>query len=111
MVGSGVYKNDHTEHFWQLPKDFFPLEEGDRIVDVTAGKHFTAVTTEQGKVYATGYIFYRHFSTECRYNRQNDEDYPYQLRLPETGGPWKAQQVFGSEKYNNLWVTAINSDG
>lgn len=86
------------------------MEEGDRIVDVAAGKHFVAVTSEQGKVYASGYIFYRNFS-ECRYNRQSDEDYPFQLKLPETGGPWKAQQVFGSEKYSNLWVTATNSDG
>lgn len=109
MVGSEVNRNDHNEHFWQLPENFFQMEEGDRIVDVAAGKHFVAVTSEQGKVYASGYIFYRRFA-ECRYNRQSDEDYPFQLKLPESGD-WKAQQLFGSEKCNNLWVTAMKSDG
>ena len=43
------------------------LEEGDKMIDLACGKHYTAVATQNGKVYATGYLFYRAFSS-CRRN-------------------------------------------
>ena len=63
--------------------------------------------TERGKVYCGGYIFYRHFS-ECRYNRESNEDYPFELRMPDG---WRAKQAFGCERFNNVWITAVNDAG
>ncbi len=108
MCHSSTGRNEHVDHFWKLPDNFFRLEEGDQIVDIGAGKHHMIVATQHGKIYASGYIFYRYFS-ECRHNRESDEDYPFELRLP--AGGWKALQVWGCEKYNNLWVLAEDADG
>ncbi len=58
------------------------MEEGDRILDVAAGKHNFTVATEQGKIYASSYIFYRHFE-KCRFNTEKNEDYPFELKLPD----------------------------
>ena len=44
------------------------MEDGDKMIDVTGGKNFVAVATERGKVYGSGYMFYRHFQ-ECRSNQ------------------------------------------
>ena len=56
------------------------------MIDVACGKHYTTVATQNGKVYASGYIFYRHFY-DSRSNPENNEDYPFELRLPDG---WKA---------------------
>ena len=88
MYSTNVGRDDHVDHMWEPSENFYRLEDDDKIHDITAGKHYTAVVTEQGKVYAAGYIFYRHFSG-CRYNKESDEDYPFELKLPEGGG-WRA---------------------
>ena len=78
------------------------------MVDVCGGKNFTVVATERGKIFATGYMFWRQFYQECRHNPENGEDYPYELRLPDG---YKAKQVWGAEKYLNMWTTAADPDG
>lgn len=35
--------------------DVFPIDEGDQIIDVAAGKHYTVVVTENGQAYAVGF--------------------------------------------------------
>jgi len=93
--------------FEEFPDNYFRLEAGDTIVDCCGGKHYCAVATSNGKIYAAGYIFYRNFQG-CRSNTENNEDYPFALSLPEG---FKAKELFGSEKQNNIWVTAANVDG
>lgn len=56
-----VSRNDHIDHLWETKENFYEMAEGDRILDITGGKHYTAVATEFGKIYGAGYIFYRHF--------------------------------------------------
>ena len=107
MFGTGIDRNEHINEFHELRQKFFSGRD-EKYVDVSGGKHFVAVVTESGKLYASGYTFYRAFSS-CRFNRQHDEDYPYELRLPE--GYRKAFKVFGQEKRNNIWVNATDADG
>lgn len=108
MFSQYVGRNDHTEHLWEPSENFFRLDEDDRISDVTAGKHYTAVATDKGKIYASSYIFYRHF-TGCRYNQEENEDYPFLLKLPDES--LMAVKLFGCEKHNNLWATAKAVNG
>lgn len=96
MFSSGMSRNDHVDHLHEITGNFFRLEDGDQIVDIGAGKHHVIVATKNGKVYASGYIFWRYLS-DCRYNRESDEDYPFELKLAEG---WKALQVWGSERSN-----------
>ena len=105
MFGSGV--GTTYDSLTKVRDNFYPMEEGDSIVDLTGGRHYTAIATKNGKVYASGYMFYRVFSG-CRRNNQNDEDYPYELRMPDG---WLAERVYGTERYSNLWVTCKNSEG
>ena len=86
---------------------YYRLEEGDKIVDITGGKHYHAVVTEKGQVRCGGYIFYRHFG-DCRNNPESNEDYEFQLNLPDG---YKAKNIFGCEKYSNVWVTAADQQG
>lgn len=67
MMGSGVNTNDHVDHFHELANDFFPKAENDKIIDCAGGKSQIVIATEQGKVYGTGYLFYRRFNN-CRHN-------------------------------------------
>ena len=101
MYRSSMDRNAHTRHFFEI-NDYYRLEENERIVDITAGKHYTAIVTDRGRIKCGGYIFYRYFS-DCRYNPEQNEDYEFELRLPDD---YKAKEVFGCERYNNLWVTA-----
>lgn len=107
MFGMGSSGTARLEEFFDMGENYFRIEDGDKLVDVCGGKNFTAVVTERGKIFATSYMFYRKF-TECRHNSENNEDYPFELRLPEG---FKAKQIWGSEKNYNIWVTASNSDG
>ena len=70
------------------------MADNDKIIDYCGGKNFTAVVTEQGKIYAASYIFYRNFSA-CRSNPENNEDYPFEIRMPDG---FKAKEIWGSEK-------------
>lgn len=81
MYRSNMDKNMHTRHFFHID-DYYRLEEGEKIVDITAGKHYTAIVTDRGRVKCGGYIFYRHFSS-CRYNPESNEDYEFELKLPD----------------------------
>ena len=105
MFSSGI-GNAYNEHR-QVRENFYRLEDGDKMIDVACGKHYTTVATKNGKVYASGYIFYRHFN-DSRRNPENNEDYPFELRLPDG---WKAEKVYGCEKYSNMWVTCRNDEG
>ena len=104
MFGFGGSGNHSVECFKEMPNNFFRIDEGDKLVDVAGGKNFAIVMTERGKIYATGYMFWQYFSN-CRHNNENNEDYPFELRLPEG---YKAKKIFGSEKRYNMWVTAEN---
>ena len=61
MMGSNCDRGRYVPRFEEFPDNYFRLEDGDKIVDCTGGKNFTAVVTEQGKIYAASYMFYRHF--------------------------------------------------
>ena len=73
-----------------------------QIVDVAGGKHFMIACTAKGKVYASGYLFYRAVET-IRSNTENDEDYPYELRVPDG---WLARRVWACDRYCNAWILA-----
>ncbi len=66
------------------------------------------MATDNGKIYASSYIFYRYFEG-CRFNEEKNEDYPFLLRLPDES--LKAVKLFGSEKHNNLWATTKSPTG
>ena len=86
----------------------FPRDQADKIVDVSLGKHFIMIVTESGKVYGSGYVFYRYLS-RCRENSQRDEDYPYLIKMPDG---YKAKKVFCStDNYSNAWILAEDSNG
>ena len=61
MFTSGMGRDDHIDHFHEIGNNFYRVEEGDKYVDIAAGKHYTAVVTAKGKIYASGYIFFRYF--------------------------------------------------
>lgn len=92
--------------FLKIPDRFFRNDEDDKLVDVVGGKSHTVVMTEKGRVFATGYTFYREFSG-CRSNTENYEDTPYELKLPEG---YTGKAIFGST-HNIVWVNATNADG
>ena len=60
IFGSHIDRNAHLLDFYEIPKDFFPAEAGDDIVDITLGKHYFAMVMTSGKIYASGFVFYRH---------------------------------------------------
>ena len=68
MFGSGMNRDSHLQHFHEIENNFFVMDEGDKMIDVTGGKNFVAVATERGKVYGSSYMFFRHFQ-ECRSNQ------------------------------------------
>ena len=107
MLRSSVDVNAHVSKFGEI-KDLFPIDDGDKIIDIASGKHFLICVTEQGKCYGSGYIFYRYLS-QCRRNSQNDEDHPYELKLPQG---YKAVACWAScDYYSNAWVNAVKEDG
>lgn len=77
MLGSGFDTSSCEEKFIEVPKDFYPIEEGDKIIDVSLGKKWMCVVTEKGKVWGSGYVYYRYIGNTYRWNEQNNEDYPY----------------------------------
>ena len=109
IFGLHLDRNDHCSDFYEVPQEFFSLEAGDSIVEITLGKSYFAMVTAFGKIYASGFTFYR-VMENMRFNQSNEEDYPYELRMP-SDDEWTALQVFGCEKFNNIWMTAMNSNG
>ena len=107
MMGFGGSGTSRTEGFHEMENNYFRIEEGDKLVGCAGGKNFAIVCTERGKVFATSYMFYRYFS-ECRHNPENNEDYPFELRMPEG---YQAKKVYGAEKYYNMWATCADADG
>ena len=107
MLGSDFNRDTNGTKFAEVENNFFKMAEGDKIVDICGGKCHMAVATSEGKIYGSGYTFYRHFSS-CRHNEQNNEDHPFELKLPEGH---KALNVWTAEKRYTLWVTATNEDG
>ena len=51
----------YADNFYEIPQDFYPMEAGDKIVDMAAGKKFIIVVTAKGQLFASGYTFYRSF--------------------------------------------------
>ena len=107
MFGFGGSGTSRHDEFHEIENTYFRYEEGDKMIDVCGGKNFTVVATERGKIFATSYMFWRQFQ-ECRYNQENNEDYPHELRLPDG---FKAKKIWGAEKHYNLWTSAADSDG
>ena len=107
MIGSSVNRNDHQEKLWEIKDNFFRLDEGAKIVDAVAGKHYVAVCSSNGKVYASSHRFY-HYHRDSRSNTENSESCPYELRMPEG---YKAQKLWPHEKYNTLFVNCTDVDG
>ena len=92
---------------FEVKDNFYRLDDGAKIVDVAAGKHFVAVLSSNGKVYAGSHRLY-HYFRECRSNTENSEGYPYQLKLPEGQ---MAKKMWAHEKYNTLFVNCEDSSG
>ena len=107
MIGSHVQRNDHQKQMYEIGDNFFRLDDGARMVDVATGKHFVAVLSSNGKVYAGSHRFY-HYFRECRSNRENSEGYPFQLKMPEGQ---LAKKMWAHEKYNTMWVNCVDSSG
>ena len=113
MMGWGSSISHHQEKFYRWDDhdnngNYFSIEAGDKIVGCAGGKNFLIVMTKNGKVYATSYMFFRYFSG-CRHqNRSSDEDYPFEIRMPDG---WKARKIFGMDKDYNMWATCENAEG
>lgn len=67
MFNSNVSRNANIDGFAET-NVFSSITGDEKIVDVTGGKHFIAIVTESGRLFASGYIFYRNFRS-CRHNR------------------------------------------
>lgn len=80
FIDAEIDKNQMTKQFISCT-DVFPIDEGDKIIDVAAGGYTTVVVTEQGNCWMSGY---------CKQRRcygDNDETEhqikpPYQIDLP-----------------------------
>ena len=107
MFGMGGSGTARLEGFHEMENNYFRIEDGDKLMDVAGGRNQAIVATERGKIYATSYMFYRHFN-DCRHNSENNEDYPFELRMPEG---FKAKKIYSSEKHYNIWVTGEDNDG
>ena len=90
MLGSNSNSSDHVDHFHNVDdtnssnnqNNWFRLPEGEKITDIAGGKNFMIVATQNGRVWASSYMFYRYFSS-CRENPERNEDYPFELKMPE----------------------------
>ena len=100
-------ENDHQQHFWEIPEDFYPRDVNDKIVDIASGRHNNVIVTESGKVYAAGYALYVALRN-CRHNSKNHENYPFEIKLPEG---FKAFEAYASGYYNVIWINAKNAEG
>mmetsp|Transcript_1038 Transcript_1038/g.1724 ORF Transcript_1038/g.1724 Transcript_1038/m.1724 type:complete len:121 (+) Transcript_1038:1481-1843(+) len=80
MFGSGT--STSYDSLVKVRDNFYRIDDGDSIIDICGGRHYTAIVTKNGKAYASGYMFYRSMSG-CRRNNENDEDYPYELKMKE----------------------------
>jgi alpha-tubulin suppressor-like RCC1 family protein len=101
MVGKDIDTNAYCDKFYEIV-NLWPLASDDKLIDVDGGKHFMVACSQKGKVYASGYMFYRAVS-EIRHNAEDNEDYPCELRMPEG---WLARQVWACDLYCNIWVRA-----
>ena len=106
MIGKDIEVNAQCDKFYEVSKDLFPMASDDKIIDVDGGKHFMIVVTEKGKVFTSGYMMYRAVS-EIRYNAEENEDFPCELKLntTETEG-WKPIQCWACDLYCNVWILA-----
>ena len=105
MVGKDVDTNAYVDKFYEI-ENLYPLEAGDKLIDLDGGKHFMIAVSEKGKVYTSGYMMYR-VVAPIRHNSQGDEDYPCELRMPEG---WKAIRGWACDLYTNVWVLAVKAD-
>ena len=53
---------------WRESPDHLWKNEDDKIIDITAGKNCWQIITEGGKVYNQGFVSYRYFYSDDRYN-------------------------------------------
>lgn len=92
MFGSDFDGGPCLRSFVKIDEDFYPREDKtDKFIDVALGKKHIVLVTEGGKVYGSGYVFYRRVRPEARKNEQNNEDYPFEIFLP---AGWKAIACF-----------------
>ena len=88
--------------------DLFPLKSDEKIIDVAHGSKEMAAVTNQGRVLARGYMFFRIFDYEVRRNEYNNEDYTFEIDLPDGH---KAENLWMCRKNKTLFVTAASQDG
>lgn len=94
MAGKDISVDEYAMEFNEL-SGLWPLDTDDKLVDIAGGLHFMIACTEKGKVYSSGYMFYRAVS-EIRSNSEDNEDYPCELSVPEG---WLARRVWACDKY------------
>lgn len=85
--------------------DLFPLKSDEKIIDVAHGSKEMAAVTNQGRVLARGYMFFRIFDYEVRRNEYNNEDYTFEIDLPDGH---KAENLWMCRKNKTLFVTAAS---
>ena len=84
--------------------EVFPVEDGDKIVDVAAANFFTVVVTEQGLAYAVGHCRYR--SHYAHIPGLDARQPAYQLDLPG-----RATKCFGTKPYSMAFVQVEDDAG
>ena len=89
----------------------FPLEAGDKIVDVDGGQHFIIVCTEKGKIYCSGYKMWNYTSSDVR-NGGGEEAFEMKLEAGVGGLPaekqWIAERVWANKNNKNCWALLRN---
>ena len=45
MFGSDMSRDTHIDHMHEITGNFFQIDEGDKLVDIAAGKHYVVVVT------------------------------------------------------------------
>ena len=79
----------------------------DQIVDIVAGKNYVTVITAAGKIYNNGYVAYRYIDSNERFNIENYEDYPHEIKLPE--GATNPKVWSCTKRY--IWFVSMDLDG
>ena len=111
-AGNTIQLNDCIEEFKDVTS-VYPLAANDKIISCDGGKHFSVICTKEGKVYASGNVFYRSVDDDIKYNAEESAEYAYELKMVNHAEGYKAEKVWACDLYDNIWVLGSkkNDDG
>ena len=89
--------------------EVFPIDSGDQIIDVAAGKFMTIVVTDGGHAYAAGHDSYRSRESHNRYTNQViNQEYMPAYKIEHTG---QALKCWASTNSSICFLLVEQEDG